>query len=138
MIPYSVPRRQPDVHRRAHPLNPTGVHLLGDLDPTYRDYPHIEPGIYLAFCNSARWYRDRDYKRWICLIKFNIFEPDLMTPVASGIPLWLNGGSDAKPHAGRRSRYFREWIRANGGPPERTGAHVSECIYQSLDESGDR
>lgn len=55
------------------------------------------------------------------MIRFNVWLPDLVTSVATGIPFWLNGGCNKKPHAGRRSRYFQEWIRANGGPPARKG-----------------
>lgn len=31
----------------------------------------------------------------------------------------MNLGARDKPHAGRRKRYFKEWVRANGGPPAR-------------------
>lgn len=84
----------------------------------WRHYDRIEPGVYTAYCRLARTYRDPGYRRWTCLLVFDVFAAGLMDVVAR-VPLWLNLGSGEEPHAGRRRRYFREWVRANGEPPKR-------------------
>jgi len=78
----------------------------------------IEPGVYPAYCRWAKHYRDPGFKRWTCLIRFDVLSDDLMRVLAR-VPLWLNLGGRDKPHAGRRRKYFKEWVRANGGPPGR-------------------
>jgi hypothetical protein len=88
-----------------------------DLSVEWNDYPIIEPGIYRAYCRAAKWYRDPNFKRWACLIKFDILHPNLIDVIAT-VPLWLNGGGGERPFAGRRSKYFTEWIRAHGRAPK--------------------
>lgn len=78
----------------------------------------LEPGTYSAYCARADVYRDSVYKRWTCLLKYDLIDAD-SNVVATGIPMWLNLGSREKPHAGRRTRYFQEWFKANGAPPKR-------------------
>jgi hypothetical protein len=82
------------------------------------DYDRISPGIYPAYCRWARHYHDPGLRRWTCLLRFDVLSEDSMRVVAR-VPLWMNLGEHERPHAGRRSRYFREWIRANGRPPAR-------------------
>jgi hypothetical protein len=84
----------------------------------WRDYDRIEPGIHPAYCRWAKPYRDPAMKRWTCLIRFNVLSEDLIRVLAC-VPMWLSLGDGEKPHAGRRGRYFKEWVRANGGPPRR-------------------
>jgi hypothetical protein len=84
----------------------------------WRDYDRIEPGIYPAYCRWAKHYRDPGFKRWTCLLRFDLLSDDLVRVLAR-VPLWMNLGARDKPHAGRRRRYFKEWVRANGGPPAR-------------------
>jgi hypothetical protein len=81
-------------------------------------YDRIRPAVYSAYCRWAKTYRDPGFKRWTCLLRFDVFSDDLMQVVAR-VPLWMNLGSGDKPHAGRRKRYFREWVLANGEPPKR-------------------
>src|SRR5439155_22593753 len=87
-------------------------------DITWRDYPRIEPGEYKAYCRKAETYRDPQYKRWVCLLQFDILSADLLTVVAR-VPLWMNLGNGPKAHASHRSKYLQSWIQANGGPPTR-------------------
>jgi len=82
------------------------------------DYPRIAPGEYPAYCRGATWYQDKGFKRWTCLLRFDVMAADLQTVIAT-IPMWMNGGDGDAPWAGRRSRYLAEWIRANGSPPAR-------------------
>jgi hypothetical protein len=96
-----------------------GLKLVNRSEPEieWAEYPRIVPGVYLAYCCWAKQYRDPGMKRWTCLIRFDVFDDDMR--VLARVPLWLNLGNREKPHAGRRGRYFQEWIRANGGPPSR-------------------
>ena len=88
-----------------------------DSEIGWQDYPRIDPGLYFAYCRWAKHYRDRAFHRWTCLLRFDVLSSGLR-PFAC-VPLWLNLGYGEKPHAGRRSRYFAEWIRANGAGPTR-------------------
>ena len=84
----------------------------------FDDYDRIEPGIYRAYCREARIYRDPFYKRWVCLLRWDVLDNSSQHTIAR-VPQWFSLGSAEKPHAGRRSKYFAEWIRANGAPPSR-------------------
>jgi hypothetical protein len=94
--------------------------LLAQSEPAiqWREYDRIEPGIYPAYCRWAKLYRDPGFKRWVCLLRFDVLSDDLMRVLAR-VPVWMNLGERDKPHAGRRNRYFKEWVRANGEPPAR-------------------
>jgi len=89
-----------------------------ELGAKWSDYPRIEPGIYPAYCRWAKQYRDRAYRRWTCLLRFDVLTPDLLRKIAT-VPMWFNLGSELNPFAGRRSNYFKEWIRASSEPPGR-------------------
>ncbi len=91
-------------------------------------YPRIEPGEYRAYCKAVRWYFDRPYRRWVCLLRFDVLSPDLLQTVAC-LPFFLNGGSGEQPKAGRRSRLFREWIRAAGRAPA-SGVRPSLQVFR--------
>lgn len=84
----------------------------------WQDYDRIEPGIYRAYCRWAGHYRDPGFRRWTCLIRFDLLSEDL-TRVIAHVPFWMNLGARDKPHAGRRGNYFKEWVRARGEPPAR-------------------
>ena len=98
------------------PSGPAVVHRT-DSEIGWQDYPRIDPGLYFAYCRWAKHYRDPAFHRWTCLLGFDVLSNDLR-PFAC-VPLWLNLSHGEKPHAGRRSRYFAEWIRANGTAPMR-------------------
>jgi hypothetical protein len=89
-----------------------------ELAIDWQDYARIEPGIYPAFCCWAKHYRDPVFKRWTCLLRFDVLSVGLLSVIAR-VPFWMNLGGRERPHAGRRRRYFAEWVRANGGPPAR-------------------
>jgi hypothetical protein len=78
----------------------------------------IEPGDYRAYVRAADWYFDRGFRRWTCILKFDVYD-DRDNLVARKIPMWMNLGRGDRPKAGRRSRYFDEWFRANGAAPNR-------------------
>jgi hypothetical protein len=97
-----------------------GLHLVREVGPEaeWPDYPRIAPGEYPAYCKRAKWYRDPGFKRWTCLLLFDVLTEDLQKRLAT-IPIWFNGGEKEKPWAGRRSRFLPAWVKANGGPPPR-------------------
>jgi hypothetical protein len=66
----------------------------------------------------AGTYYDRSFKRWICLLRFDVLHENRIDVVAR-IPMWLSLGKDEKPRASRRSNYLKEWVKANEGPPAR-------------------
>src|ERR1035441_3310601 len=90
------------------------------LEPNveWGDYTRLEPGTYQAYCNLAKWYQDPGFKRWTCILKFDVMAANLTDSLGT-IPIWFNGGDNDVPHAGRRSRYFAAWVSAKGGPPAR-------------------
>jgi hypothetical protein len=102
---------------------------VGRFEPEieWSSYPRIEPGEYLAYCRAARWYFDPQYRRWVCLLRFDVLSPNMLDTVAR-VPFFLNGGDGERPRAGRRSRYFREWTRVNGRPPAR-GDRLSPQVF---------
>ena len=60
-------------------------------------------------------------------LRFNVLSDDLLRLLGS-VPCWLNLSGGEKPFAGRRSRYFAEWIRANGIAPTR-GDRLSPRVF---------
>jgi hypothetical protein len=80
--------------------------------------PRIQPGDYPAFSRTAAIYRDRQFKRWVCAVQFDVLDSSLINALAR-LTWYLNLGSRDKPHAGRRGNYWMAWVRANGGPPKR-------------------
>jgi hypothetical protein len=78
----------------------------------------IDPGEYPAYSRSAAVYRDRQFKRWVCAVQFDVLDGSL-TNVLARVTWYINLGSSDKPHAGRRGNFWSAWVRANGGPPKR-------------------
>ena len=84
----------------------------------WTDYPRIPPGEYSAFCAWAKKYYDRAFKRWTCLLRFDVLHKNQIDVVAR-IPMWLPLGKGERPRASRRGKYLKEWVEANGTPPAR-------------------
>jgi len=93
----------------------------------WREYPLIEAREYPAYCRWAKTYRDPGFHRWVCLMRWDVLADDLMTVIAT-VPFWLAIGRGEKPHASKRSKYLREWVKANGGPPAR-GDRLSTRVF---------
>lgn len=99
------------------------AHKTGLAEVTHDGYERIAPGEYLAYCRTARLYRDPQFKRWTCLLRWEVFDESGLK-VIGHIPQWISLGQPRsrdtnKAHASRRSAYWREWIRAKGTPPTR-------------------
>lgn len=105
--------------------------LMPDAEPgiEWRDYPRIGPGVYPAYCHFAKIYFDHHFKRWTCLLRFEVRSNDLFRVIASRVPMWLNLGSNEKPHAPRRGRYFKEWVHANSGDAPAKRDRLSPRIF---------
>lgn len=93
----------------------------------WREYPRITPGVYPAYCAVAKKHHDESFSRWVCYVRWDVLSDDLAHVIAR-VPLWWNLGNGDKPHASRRSKYLREWVRANGGPPRR-GDRLSLAVF---------
>jgi hypothetical protein len=91
---------------------PGGVEFEPEPEVRFQEYPRIAAGTYQAYSTFAKIYRDPCFKRWTCLIRFEVFR-NLFESIAI-LPLWLNLGRAEKPRAGRRSKYLSEWVRAAG------------------------
>jgi hypothetical protein len=119
-------RKQNPMRLRQKVSGPTLV-PRDEPEIEWRDYPRIQPGSYFAYCRWAKKYHDRGFRRWTCLLRFNVLSDDLLRSLGS-VPCWLNLSGGEKPFAGRRSRYFAEWIRANGMAPMR-GDRLSPRVF---------
>jgi hypothetical protein len=87
-------------------------------------YTRIAPGKYTAVCFRATTYFDEALRRWVCFLLWRVFDTD-NTKIAQ----WLNLGAKDKPYAPLRSTYLKEWVRANGGPPQR-GDRLSPRVFR--------
>ena len=97
----------------------------------WRDYPLIQSREYPAYCRSAKRYRDPQYKRWTCLLRWDVLTDDLLTVIAT-IPMWIPLGCKETPRASRRGNYLKEWVRANGGPPVRSDRLSSRVFTRRM------
>jgi hypothetical protein len=76
--------------------------------------PRIPPREYTARCTGfqgPQWVRA--YGRWGLRLDFAL-DPDEQ-PVSA---FYSFGESRDAPKIGSRSKYFKDWVRANGGPPK--------------------
>jgi hypothetical protein len=112
-----------DVRKQRDPLGTApvrkdGPRLVRQSEPeiTHDGYERIIPGEYRAYCRAARIYRDPGFQKWVCVLRWDILDPTGIRKLAQ-VPQWLYIGR--KPHATRRAQFWREWCRANGGPPSR-------------------
>jgi len=80
--------------------------------------PRIDAGVYPAFSRTAKVYRDGQFKRWVCAVHFDVLDGGLID-VFARLTWFLNLGEGEKPHAGRRTNYWRAWVAANEAPPKR-------------------
>ena len=90
--------------------------------------PRLPPGDYQAISRSARTYFDQQFQRWVCAVQFDIVRDSVSMEKIARLTWFLNLGSEAKARAGRRTKYWAAWIRANGGPPQR-GDRLSPKVF---------
>jgi hypothetical protein len=79
------------------------------------DLPRVTPGDYRAVCinwQGPAWVRA--FRRWSVRLEFSLLAD------GTRISGFYNLGSDtAKPHIGRRSRFYAVWSQANGEAPRK-------------------
>lgn len=69
----------------------------------WKDYPRIPPGEYRAYCKWGKQYLDPGFRRWTCLLRWDVLADDLFKVIAC-VPQWFPLGTREKPHASRRVR----------------------------------
>jgi len=102
-----------------------------ELEIGWTPAARISPGEYPAYARYANVYYDRQFRRFVCAVQFDVLRTTMMRPLAR-LPWYLNLGSREKPHAGRRSCYWKAWLIANGKPPariDRLSPHVFTKRY---------
>ena len=52
------------------------------------EYPFISPGEYTAYCRFAKKYFDPGFRRWVCILRWDVLSHDLMTVIAT-VPCWF-------------------------------------------------
>lgn len=115
--------------RLSRAPRPSNHRPLQDDSIRWAAYPRIAPGVYLAYCSWAKRYRDPGFKRWTCLLRWDVYAGDnLILPLARSVPLWFALGVKEVPNAPRRGKYLPEWVRANGGPPTK-GDRLSPRVF---------
>lgn len=81
-------------------------------------YPRFPEGQYRGYCAKAsniHW--NPIFKRHQIILWFDIFSPTM--ELLGRVPKWYSLGKKTKPHAGRLSSFFKDWVRANGAAPTR-------------------
>jgi hypothetical protein len=58
----------------------------------WKDYPRIVPGEYRAYCKWGKQYRDPGFRRWLCLLRWDVLTNDLVRVIAT-VPQWFPLGS---------------------------------------------
>jgi len=115
---------------KAKPQDSPGPVLVHRAEPEAIEWTHhplIAPGEYPAYCAFARTYFDPGFRRWTCLLQWDVVGPDLVRVIAR-VPMWLSLGEGKKPRASRRGAYAAEWVKAYGGPPSR-GDRLSPRVF---------
>jgi hypothetical protein len=102
---------------------------LAEPEITHDDYPRIEPGEYRAYCRSARIYFDPGFRKWVCLLRWDVLDLE-GTRTLARIAKWIYVGR--KQHCTRRSQFWREYLRANGGPPTRKDRLCSSVFVRRI------
>jgi len=108
---HADPRRQ----RKSFSDGP-----LCNTDP----YPRIAAGEYTLRCIEATSYLDPQFRRQVCRLAFS-------SPlVHDGVVLYgfINLGDPAKC-PGRRSRYWKAWVKANCGTVPRRGQTMTPRVF---------
>jgi hypothetical protein len=112
--PHQQPGPEPPAKDRTDLTNGDAQACFGP-DPVseVKHYPRYPEGSYEAECTGTAVYRDPGFKRWTARLEFRIL------PGGEMIYGFLNLGSGEKPSSGRRSKYFRAWVIANGDGPRK-------------------
>jgi hypothetical protein len=102
--------------RGANGKTSSGEEVFAPIEIKYPG-TSIPCGQYLAFCREAEIYFDGGFKRWTCLLDFDILSEHF--ELIAKLPLWFNLGTGRKARVTRRSNFLAAWIKASGTPPDR-------------------
>ena len=110
----------PNTCQSAGPLPMPGPEPTRESAPVCEGdpYPLFEPGKYEAQGVQACLYRDPQFRRWTVLIRFQLLANGGVASVGQACG-FFNLGQGEMPRAGRRSRYWRAWVIANGAQPRK-------------------
>ena len=92
----------------------------------WKEYPRIPAGEYRAFCKWGKQYRDPGFKKWLVLLRWDVFS-DGFAPLGC-VPMFYSLGDSDRPRATRRGKYLPDWVKANGAPPKR-GDRLSPRVF---------
>jgi hypothetical protein len=98
-----------------------------EIAPTFVASERLEPGEYRGHCRHTNIYRDGFFKRWICLLQFDVKGDSLQT--IGHATRFINLGRRDKPHFGRRSDYFAEYVKAMGAAPKRADRVAPNRVF---------
>jgi hypothetical protein len=107
-------------HQSVGPVRVPGPEKTSEFAPVCDEnpYPLLKPGKYAAQSVHARIYRDPQFRRWTVMIRFQLLASGGLACVGQ-VCGFFNLGQDENPRAGRRSRYWRAWVIANGAQPRK-------------------
>lgn len=99
-----------------------------DAEIEFSSWPRIEPGEYKAYARKAVMYQHRQFKRWLCLVLFDVLD-DHQNKLAT-VAWYLNLGRGEKPKAAGASKFLAAWIKANGGRRPTRADRISLRIFR--------
>jgi len=110
-------RNAPEARQKAEPVPVSEPEECGPVCEE-NPYPLLQAGKYEAQCVHSCLYRDLQFRRWTALLRFQLLASGSLTSLGP-VCAFLNLGNREKSKAGRRSRYWRAWVIANGEQPRK-------------------
>ncbi len=114
-------------HLQAEPERRVIAFPSPEPQVTFASYDYIEPGTYQGFSRSAKIYQDKFFKRWTCVVLFDVLDGSLVNVIAR-LAWYLNLGTGDKPRAGRRGNFWAAWCAAKGSAPKR-GDRMTAAVF---------
>ena len=87
----------------------------------------LEPGEYRGFSASAKTYFDRQYKRHVCAVQFDVYDESLVNVLAS-LTLYLNLGSGQKTACEQAEQLLARVDKGEWRFAETRGSAIRSCI----------
>jgi hypothetical protein len=113
VVPWQTGRQHDIKNRKSGVAQRTKSTAAPSLTWNGVEYPRVRPGNYQASCVSWQgpefvW----EFRRWSLRLEFCLLDDGTL------VSTFLNFGKEKRPEVqGQRSRFFKEWCMANGGPP---------------------
>jgi hypothetical protein len=77
-------------------------------------------------CIRARIYRDPQFRCWKCLLEYQFLDD------RGKVAGFFHMGNGETPVAGRRSRYYAAWVKANGETPKKRQVMCSRVFVGKI------